>query len=317
VRLFERQAIGDRPLLLLGMMLLFIGVQLMTFGLLAELLARTYYESQNKPTYVIREIRQTPAAARAGGALMAGILARRARSRSAHHRHPAGAVRREASKADKYRDLVIGRPGWGRCRLRAGDAAEPRGCPGALGLFLRSKLYPLILGRVGRNVVFGVNVTMRHPHKIQIGDNVVIDDGCCLDAKGTDNRASSSASGVFIGRNTILSCKNGDIVIEDNANIGFNCEIFSASRVRVGKSILMAAYTYLVGGDHLYDRVDIPVLDQGRTARGIDVDDTSGSARTWWSPTARRLAATPSSAPARWWWARSRSSPSPPAFRRR
>ena len=59
VRLFERQAIGTRPLLLLGMMLLFIGVQLVTFGLLAELLARTYYESQNKPTYVIREVRQT------------------------------------------------------------------------------------------------------------------------------------------------------------------------------------------------------------------------------------------------------------------
>ena len=43
--------------------------------------------------------------------------------------------------------------------------------------------------------------------------------------------------------------------------------------MRVGKSILMAAYTYLVGGDHLYDRTDTPVLDQGRTARGIDVDD--------------------------------------------
>ena len=59
VRLFERQAIADRPLLLLGMMLLFIGVQLVTFGLLAELLTRTYYESQNKATYVIREVRQT------------------------------------------------------------------------------------------------------------------------------------------------------------------------------------------------------------------------------------------------------------------
>lgn len=60
VRLIERQAIADRPLLLLGMMLLFIGVQLVTFGLLAELLARTYYESQNKPVYAIREVRQTP-----------------------------------------------------------------------------------------------------------------------------------------------------------------------------------------------------------------------------------------------------------------
>ena len=35
----------------------------------------------------------------------------------------------------------------------------------------------------------------------------------------------------------------------------------------------MAAYTYLVGGDHLYDRIDIPVLEQGRTARGIEVGD--------------------------------------------
>ena len=55
-----RQGIADRPLLLVGVLLLFVGVQLVTFGLLAELLARTYYESQNKPVYAIREIRQTP-----------------------------------------------------------------------------------------------------------------------------------------------------------------------------------------------------------------------------------------------------------------
>lgn len=61
VRLIALQPIADRaPLLLLGVLLLFIGVQLVTFGLLAEMLARTYYESQNKPVYVIREIRQTP-----------------------------------------------------------------------------------------------------------------------------------------------------------------------------------------------------------------------------------------------------------------
>ena len=52
IRLFTSQGIGDRPLLLLGVMLIFIGVQLLTFGLLAEVMARTYYESQDKPTYV-------------------------------------------------------------------------------------------------------------------------------------------------------------------------------------------------------------------------------------------------------------------------
>lgn len=177
------------------------------------------------------------------------------------------------SKADKYRDLVIGRPGLGPLVAYELVMICSSWVPGALGLYLRSKLYPWILGSVGRNVVFGINVTVRHPHKIRIGDNVVIDDGCCLDAKGTDNRGLLIGNGVFVGRNTILSCKNGDIEIDDGANIGFNCEIFSASRVHVGKSILMAAYTYLVGGDHLYDRTDIPVLEQGRTARGIDVGD--------------------------------------------
>lgn len=179
------------------------------------------------------------------------------------------------SKVDKYRDLVIGRPGFGALVCYELVMLFSAWVPGALGLFLRSKLFPFVLGHVGRNVVFGVNVTIRHPHKIAIGDNVVIDDGCCLDAKGSDNSGIAIGNGVFVGRNTILSCKNGDIVIDDRANIGFNCEIFSASRVRVGKSVLMAAYTYLVGGDHLYDRVDIPVLEQGRTARGIEVDDNA------------------------------------------
>jgi glycosyltransferase involved in cell wall biosynthesis len=44
------------PRFLLGILLIFAGGQLVTLGLLAELQARTYHESQNKPTYVIREI---------------------------------------------------------------------------------------------------------------------------------------------------------------------------------------------------------------------------------------------------------------------
>jgi glycosyltransferase involved in cell wall biosynthesis len=50
------QSIGNRPLLLFGILLVFTGVQLVTVGLLAELQSRTYHESQDKPTYVIREM---------------------------------------------------------------------------------------------------------------------------------------------------------------------------------------------------------------------------------------------------------------------
>jgi hypothetical protein len=59
VKYFQSQGIADRPLLLLGILLVWAGLQLVTLGLLAEMLARTYHESQNKPTYVIREIRES------------------------------------------------------------------------------------------------------------------------------------------------------------------------------------------------------------------------------------------------------------------
>ena len=59
LRLRELASLSQRmPLLLLGILLIFTGFQLVTLGLLAELQARTYHESQNKPVYVIREIRE-------------------------------------------------------------------------------------------------------------------------------------------------------------------------------------------------------------------------------------------------------------------
>lgn len=50
------QSIGSRPLLILAVLLLVTGVQLFSFGLLAELLMRTYHESQGRPIYRVREV---------------------------------------------------------------------------------------------------------------------------------------------------------------------------------------------------------------------------------------------------------------------
>jgi glycosyltransferase involved in cell wall biosynthesis len=70
VRLFGGEGISGRPILLFGILLVFTGVQLITLGLLAELQSRTYHESQDKPTYAIREILEScPAAERAREAL--------------------------------------------------------------------------------------------------------------------------------------------------------------------------------------------------------------------------------------------------------
>lgn len=55
IRLILHQAIGGRPLLLLSVFLIFIGIQFVTMGLLAEIQIRTYHESQKKSIYVIKE----------------------------------------------------------------------------------------------------------------------------------------------------------------------------------------------------------------------------------------------------------------------
>ncbi len=55
-KFFYAEAMSDRPLLLLGILLIFIGLQFITVGLLAELMTRTYYEAQNKPIYNIRHL---------------------------------------------------------------------------------------------------------------------------------------------------------------------------------------------------------------------------------------------------------------------
>lgn len=55
-KIFFSVAMGSRPLLSLGVMMITIGMQFLVFGLLAEVLARTYYESQDKRTYSVRRI---------------------------------------------------------------------------------------------------------------------------------------------------------------------------------------------------------------------------------------------------------------------
>jgi acetyltransferase-like isoleucine patch superfamily enzyme len=182
----------------------------------------------------------------------------------------------DRSRIQKYGDLIVGRRGIGALLKYEGIMAIAANRPGALGLALRSRLFPLLLGQCGRNVTFGSHVVLRHPHKISVADNVVIDDYCVLDAKGTTTEGIRIGSGVFLGRNTILSCKNGDITLGDRVNIGFNSEVFSASSVRIADDALIAAYVYVIGGGHEFADPSRSVLDQPRTSHGIEI-----GARTW------------------------------------
>jgi len=55
-RIYTGNPIGDRPIVLLGILLTIMGLQFVTMGLLGEILVRTYHESQGKPVYRVEKI---------------------------------------------------------------------------------------------------------------------------------------------------------------------------------------------------------------------------------------------------------------------
>ena len=182
---------------------------------------------------------------------------------------------KEKSAFRKYTDLFIGRKGLFQFAKYELILLLFCWIPGALGLFLRRMFYPLCLKRVGRGVAFGRNITLRHPHKIAIGDYSSIDDYAVLDAKGEENQGITIGQNVIVGRNTILSCKGGSITLDDYANISSNCTLLSETRISVGKYTFLAGHCYLVaGGNHSFDRIDIPIMFQpSQTKGGIEIGE--------------------------------------------
>lgn len=172
-------------------------------------------------------------------------------------------VGEKKSKLKRYQELVIGTEKLSDLIKYEIIVLLFSWIPGALGVLLRGKTFPLILGSVGKGCVFGRNIVFRHPSKIKLGNNVILDDNLLIDAKGEDNEGITLKDEVFIGRNSILSCKGGDIELDERANLGANCYIFSSNIVKLGKDVIVAAYTYFVGGgNYKLDQLNIPINQQ-------------------------------------------------------
>ena len=182
-------------------------------------------------------------------------------------------LNRKTSILKKYQQLIIGKMDLFSLIKYEVIILLSSWVPGALGLVLRMKLYPLLMGKVGNRVYFGQNVVLRHPHKIRVGDDVIIDDNVILDAKGYDNDGISIGNGVFIGRGTIFNCKNGNIILGDYVNMGFNCHIVSANQVNLGNNALIAANCYLIGGTLKSNRPDMIPVEQERESKGIELKE--------------------------------------------
>lgn len=163
----------------------------------------------------------------------------------------------------QYKEIYYGNVSFCRAALSELVLALLGALPGCAGLWLRSKVYPLLLGSTGTKVMFGKNITFRHPHKVRIGSHTIIDDNCVIDAKGQDNEGIVIGAGVYVGRNTIIYCKNGNIRIGDKVNISSNCQFVSSNDMTVGGHTVIGAYSYLLsGGGYAYGEGAVKFSEQ-------------------------------------------------------
>jgi acetyltransferase-like isoleucine patch superfamily enzyme len=176
---------------------------------------------------------------------------------------------KDRSLSQKYIQLVVGRRGFWAFLKYECVCLFVSAVPGALGLWLRKIFYPRLLKKVGKGVVFGRNITLRHPHKIEVGEHTVIDDFAVLDAKGQSNEGIRLGANAYIGRNTTLSCKEGSIDIGDFCNISANCTLLSETEILLGKYCFLAGECYLVaGGNHPITNTATPIMFQPSQAKG-------------------------------------------------
>lgn len=185
---------------------------------------------------------------------------------SGAHRKTHAAVTGEGSALDRYQDVVVGRRGW-LALLYFEFCSWLTFIPGALGLGLRKLFWPRLFGACGRGVVFGANVTLRHPHRIHLGDRVVVSEGVILDARNdVFDEVIKLGDDVMLANYVVISCKSGVIDIGSRSGLGAHTVIQSTSGcpVSIGEDVIIGPRCYVVGGgSYRTGDLDVPIWRQG------------------------------------------------------
>jgi acetyltransferase-like isoleucine patch superfamily enzyme len=140
---------------------------------------------------------------------------------------------------------------------------------GALGYLLRKQLYGPLFKRMGKGVILGKGIALRHPARISLGDQVAIDDNVLLDASGPEGSKVEIGDQVIVSRNCVIQGKSGPLTIGARTDIGCNTIITSpAAGIEIGQAVLIAGNCYIGGSRYIADRLDVPMMDQGIYSKG-------------------------------------------------
>jgi acetyltransferase-like isoleucine patch superfamily enzyme len=171
----------------------------------------------------------------------------------------------KASLVGKYQSLITGDNWikWVRYELFTFFFGS---LPGPLGLFLRKIFYPCLFRKAGKGIIFGRNIVFRYPEKIEIGNQVFLDDYCFLDARGAENLIRLG-NRVLLSRNSYVQAKVGDILIGDDTTLGAFSKIISQGPIFIDNNVSIAGGASIAGGRFIVEK-GAKSIEKGRFTTG-------------------------------------------------
>lgn len=175
---------------------------------------------------------------------------------------------RDRSAFERYRELVFSDFTWLKLVRYELLVTFLGPLPGALGFVLRKRLYRSLFRSVGKGAIFGPNLILNHADRITLGEGVVIDRDCVLDARGAGEDGVKIGNRVIVNRGAAIQAKVGRIEIGDDCNIGSGVDIVAQGPIILGRNVSIAGKTMIAGGRYVVEQEEGSPGVKKRFSRG-------------------------------------------------
>jgi acetyltransferase-like isoleucine patch superfamily enzyme/acyl carrier protein len=161
--------------------------------------------------------------------------------------------REDRSSFERYRDLTLHSFSWPKLIRYEFLTLFIGPIPGALGLVLRKRLFPGLFRKTGKNCIFGPNLTLRHADRITLGDGVILDRDCLLDARGAGDAGIVIGDRVIVSHGAAIQAKVGHIKIGADCNIGSHVDIVAQGSIVIADNVSIAGNAMIAGGRYVVE----------------------------------------------------------------
>lgn len=138
---------------------------------------------------------------------------------------------------------------------------------------IRYPLYKIKFRRIGSSCYISPRATIEHPRKIELGNNVIIEDYTNICANTGEGTIKIGDNVIIFKSSTIKCGGKGYIEIGEHSDVNPYCVLEGYGGLRIGKGVRIASGTKIISHDHIYENPDMPIFRQGIKKKEIIIGD--------------------------------------------